>query len=104
MDCARARLSIRVGPAWFWIADFPVYPPPALFWSYFSFDAYAPDIFLTGAVYVAASCSVAKGATIRATKNRSRSRHAPVPRSGFVLWDLLAAPSEQKVSARSGNC
>jgi type IV secretion system protein VirD4 len=44
----------ELGRPWFWLAGFPVYPPPAFFWWYFSFDAYAPDIFLTGA-YIAAS-------------------------------------------------
>jgi type IV secretion system protein VirD4 len=31
-----------------------VYPPPAFFWWWFSFDAYAPAIFQTGA-FIAAS-------------------------------------------------
>ncbi|MDE2562737.1 MAG: conjugal transfer protein TraG [Sphingomonadales bacterium] len=44
----------ELGRPWFWLAGFPVYPPPAFFWWFFSFDAYAPDIFLTGA-YIAAS-------------------------------------------------
>jgi type IV secretion system protein VirD4 len=44
----------ELGQPWFWVIGFPVYPPPAFFWWYFSFDAYAPDIFLTGA-YIAAS-------------------------------------------------
>ncbi|WP_454885439.1 conjugal transfer protein TraG [Sphingomonas oryzagri] len=44
----------ELGRPWFWLAEYPVYPPPAFFWWYFAFDAYAPDIFLTGA-YIAAS-------------------------------------------------
>src|SRR3546814_10460438 len=31
------------------LSDWPVYPPPAFFWWWFSFDAYAPEIFQTGA-------------------------------------------------------
>src|SRR3546814_12765919 len=31
------------------LGDWPVYPPPAFFWWWFSFDAYAPEIFQTGA-------------------------------------------------------
>ncbi|HKR25747.1 MAG TPA: conjugal transfer protein TraG, partial [Allosphingosinicella sp.] len=38
----------------FVVFGWPVYPPPAFFWWWFSFDAYAPKIFLTGA-YIAAS-------------------------------------------------
>ena len=44
----------QLGPAWFEIGDYPLYPPPAFFWWWFSYDAYAPRIFLTGG-YIAAS-------------------------------------------------
>src|SRR5690606_25181581 len=44
----------ELGPPWFMAFDWPVYPPPAFFWWWFSFDAYAPDIFQTGA-YIAVS-------------------------------------------------
>ena len=43
-----------LGPPWFMVGDWPIYPPPAFYWWWFSFDAYAPDIFQTGA-YIAAS-------------------------------------------------
>jgi len=44
----------ELGPPWFMVGDWPIYPPPAFFWWWFSFDAYAPDIFQTGA-YIAVS-------------------------------------------------
>ncbi|WP_176592443.1 conjugal transfer protein TraG [Sphingobium sp. EM0848] len=44
----------ELGPPWFRLGDLPVYPPPAFFWWWFSFDAYAPEIFQTGA-FIAAS-------------------------------------------------
>ena len=44
----------ELGSPWFMVGDWPVYPPPAFFWWRFSFDAYAPDIFQTGA-YIAVS-------------------------------------------------
>ncbi len=44
----------ELGPPWFMVGDWAVYPPPAFFWWWFSFDAYAPDIFQTGA-YIAVS-------------------------------------------------
>ena len=47
----------ELGRPWFVLADIPIYPPPAFFWWWFSFDAYAPRIFLTGA-YIAASGGV----------------------------------------------
>ncbi|MXO65336.1 conjugal transfer protein TraG [Altericroceibacterium endophyticum] len=44
----------ELGSPWFVAFGRPIYPPPAFFWWWFSFDAYAPKIFLTGA-YIAAS-------------------------------------------------
>ncbi|MCW6530738.1 conjugal transfer protein TraG [Sphingomonas sp. MMSM20] len=44
----------ELGAPWFWLAGWPVYPPPAFFWWWFAYDAYAPDIFVTGA-FIAAS-------------------------------------------------
>ncbi|MBX7482013.1 conjugal transfer protein TraG [Qipengyuania qiaonensis] len=44
----------ELGPPWFVAFDQPVYLPPAFFWWWFSFDAYAPEIFQTGA-FIAAS-------------------------------------------------
>jgi type IV secretion system protein VirD4 len=44
----------ELGPSWFNLMGLPLYPPPAFFWWWFSFDAYAPHIFVTAA-YIAAS-------------------------------------------------
>jgi type IV secretion system protein VirD4 len=44
----------QLGPPWLTLGDYPLYPPPAFFWWWFSYDAYAPRIFLTGS-YIAAS-------------------------------------------------
>ena len=43
-----------LGSPWFVAFDQPVYLPPAFFWWWFSFDAYAPEVFQTGA-FIAAS-------------------------------------------------
>src|SRR3546814_3618252 len=39
----------ELGQPWFWLGPWPIYPPYAFFWWWFSFDAYAPKIFQTGA-------------------------------------------------------
>ena len=36
----------ELGQPWFWLEPWPIYPPYAFFWWWFSFDAYAPRIFL----------------------------------------------------------
>jgi len=48
-------------PVWFRLGDVPVYPPPAFFWWWFSYDAYAPAIFLRGA-FIAASGGILSAA------------------------------------------
>lgn len=40
----------ELGEPWFQAGGWPVYPPPAFFWWWFGFDAYAPEIFETGAL------------------------------------------------------
>jgi type IV secretion system protein VirD4 len=47
-----------LGPPWFFVRDYPLYPPPAFFWWWFSYDAYAPEIFTRGA-FIAASGGIA---------------------------------------------
>lgn len=48
----------ELGTPWFSIRGYPIYPPPAFFWWWFSFDAYAPSIFIRGAC-IAASGGIA---------------------------------------------
>jgi type IV secretion system protein VirD4 len=40
----------ELGTPWFWLGPWPIYPPPAFFWWWFAYDAYAPEIFETGAL------------------------------------------------------
>jgi type IV secretion system protein VirD4 len=49
------RLSYQpqLGNPWFVVGQLPLYPPPAFFLWWFSFDAYAPRIFLEGAMIAA---------------------------------------------------
>ncbi len=50
----RLAFQPELGPPWFTLLRFPVYLPPAFFWWWYSYDAYAPAIFIEGA-YIAAS-------------------------------------------------
>jgi type IV secretion system protein VirD4 len=38
----------QLGRPWFMLFGWPVYQPPAFFWWWFAYDAYAHDIFVTG--------------------------------------------------------
>lgn len=43
----------ELGRPWFVAGGWPVYPPYAFFWWWFSYDAYAPHIFERGVLIVA---------------------------------------------------
>src|SRR5665213_1671449 len=48
----------QLGHPWFELLGWPVYQPPAVFWWWFAYDAYARPIFVDGA-YIAASGGIA---------------------------------------------
>ena len=51
---SRLAYQSELGRPWIELANIPIYPPPAFFWWWFSFDAYAPLVFVEGA-FIAAS-------------------------------------------------
>ena len=82
----------ELGPPWFMVGNWPLYPPPAFFWWWFSFDAYAPTVFLRGAAIAAsgglAGCIVAIAMSVwRAREARNAETY------GSARW---ATPAEVK--------
>lgn len=51
----------ELGHPWFHLGRYPLYAPPAFFWWWFAYDAYAPKVFEHGA-YIAASGGFLSGA------------------------------------------
>ena len=49
----RLAFQPELGPAWFRLGSWLIYPPPAFFWWWYHFDAYAPGIFVEGALIAA---------------------------------------------------
>ncbi len=68
----RLGFQPQLGAPWFELADLPVYYPPAFFWWWFSFDAYAPAIFIEGAIIAASGGFIAIGAAILMSIIRAR--------------------------------
>ncbi|WP_433933729.1 conjugal transfer protein TraG [Brevundimonas diminuta] len=62
----------RLGDPLFILGDTPVYPPFALFWWWFAYEAYAPDIFRRGGVIAAAGGLVAVVVAIAMSVWRAR--------------------------------
>jgi type IV secretion system protein VirD4 len=86
-----------LGAAWFVAFDRPIYPPHAIFWWWFSYEAYAPPIFETGgmiaasgglaSVAVAIAMSVWRAREIRNSATYGSARwasRAEIARSGLL--------------------
>jgi len=63
-----------LGPAWFYLGDQPIYAPVAFFWWWFAYDAYAPKVFLRGAVIAASGGLISAAAAIGLSVMRARDR------------------------------
>ncbi|WP_027168834.1 conjugal transfer protein TraG [Mesorhizobium sp. WSM3224] len=55
----RLGFQEQLGSPWFEFIGQRIYPPPAFFWWWFFYDAYAPTIFVEGAVIVASGSFMA---------------------------------------------
>jgi type IV secretion system protein VirD4 len=94
----RLGFQPQLGASWFELAGLPFYYPPSFFWWWYSYDAYAPSIFVEGA-YIAASggfisIAVAIGMSVW------RAREAKnVETYGSARW---AKPSEIKSAGLLG--
>jgi len=71
----RLGFQPQLGPAWFEIADWPVYYPPALFWWWYFYEAYAPRIFVEGGIIAASGgfLSIAVAITMSVMRAREAS-------------------------------
>jgi type IV secretion system protein VirD4 len=74
-----------LGHPWFELFGWPVYDPPAFFWWWFAYDAYARDIFVEGA-YIAAAGGIA-AIVVAVTISVWRAREAKrVTTYGSARW------------------
>jgi type IV secretion system protein VirD4 len=75
----------QLGPSWFTVFGRPVYPPYALFWWWFSYEAYAPQVFETGGFIAASGGLLSVAAAIALSIWRAReSRHSAT--YGSARW------------------
>jgi type IV secretion system protein VirD4 len=81
----RLAFQPELGGPWFALFGWPLYAPPAFFWWWFAYDAYAPEVFVQGA-YIAASGAIA-GAVVAVTMSVWRAREAKsVTTDGSARW------------------
>ncbi len=81
----RLGFQPQLGSPWFELAGWPVYYPPAFFWWWFSFDAYAPAIFVEGGIIAASGGFLAIAAAIMMSIIRARET-GNVATYGSARW------------------
>ncbi|MDH0123903.1 conjugal transfer protein TraG [Brucella intermedia GD04153] len=81
----RLGFQPQLGNPWFELAGWPFYYPPAFFWWWFSFDAYAPAIFMEGAAIATSGGILAIAAAILMSMIRSREARN-VATYGSARW------------------
>lgn len=81
----------QLGRPWFDLLGWPVYQPPAFFWWWIAYDAYARDVFVEGA-YIAASGGIA---TAKASEGSGRYtiRVRVVVFLNALLYDDVVRPA-----------
>ena len=75
----------RLGPAWFFSGDYPVYRPWRLFQWWYAYDAYAPDIFARGGVIASLGGVAGIVMAVIASINRARQDKASTT-YGSARW------------------
>ncbi len=91
----RLGFQPQLGLPWFELFGWPVYLPPSLTWWWFSFDAYAPHIFIEGGIIAASGGFLAIAVAI--TMSVMRAREAPdLDTYGSARW------AERKEIAAAG--
>ena len=84
----------ELGSPWWRSAGFPMYLPPAFFWWWFAYGAYAPEVFLHGAYIVSAGTFVAIIAAIGMSVWRAREAQNVIT-YGSARW---AQPDEVRAA------
>ena len=75
----------QLGQPWFELYGLPIYYPPALFWWWYSYEAYAPTVFNIGGAIAASGGFIAIGVAIMMSVWRAREA-ANVDTYGSARW------------------
>ncbi len=94
----RLGFQPQLGAPWFEIWGWPIYYPPTFFWWWYFYDAYAPQIFIEGAIIAASGGFIAIAAAILMSVWRAREAQN-VDTYGSARW---ARPDEVKAAGLLG--
>ncbi len=81
----RLGFQPQLGAPWFEISGWPIYYPPAFFWWWYFYDAYAPPIFIEGAIIAASGGFIAIAVAILMSVWRAREAQS-VDTYGSARW------------------
>lgn len=81
----RLGFQPQLGQPWFDLLGMPVYYPPAFFWWWYAYDAYAPPIFIEGALIAASGGFLSVGTAIFMSVLRAREAQN-VDTYGSARW------------------
>ena len=81
----RLGFQAQLGAHWFEISGWPIYYPPAFFWWWYFYDAYAPPIFIEGAIIAASGGFIAIAMAILMSIWRAREAQN-VDTYGSARW------------------
>jgi type IV secretion system protein VirD4 len=84
----------QLGEPWFMVASWPIYYPPTFFWWWYFYDAYAPKVFIEGAIIAASGGFIAIAVAIGMSVLRARQAKN-VATYGSARW---AEPDEIKAA------
>lgn len=90
----RLGFQAQLGEPWFMVAGWPIYYPPAFFWWWYFYDAYAPSIFIEGAIIAASGGFISIVVAIGLSVIRARQAKN-VATYGSARW---AEPEEIKAA------
>lgn len=91
----RLGFQSQLGAPWFELVGFPFYYPPAFFWWWYAYEAYAPSIFVEGAIIAASGGFLSIGVAITMSVWRAREAKDVIT-YGSARW------AEPKEIAKSG--
>lgn len=81
----RLGFQPQLGTPWFELFGWPVYYPPSFYWWWYAYDAYAPPIFIEGAIIAASGGFLAIGVAIFMSVLRAREAQV-VDTYGSARW------------------
>lgn len=97
----RLGFQSELGLPWFELAGQPIYPPPSFFWWWFFYDAYAPQVFIEGAVVAASGSLVAIVVAVGMSVWRAREAKNSVT-YGSARWATRVEISGEGLIGRDG--